>query len=676
MEFIILLLIITLLTKRQSNILGCGLIGFVPNKKNTANLDWIKLIMTYNAHRGTDSCGLFMNDELVKGIGNKADIRNFMAKTKIEYDPKCKNRLILAHSRKSTYGSHTEENAHPFFFEHEGRSIIFAHNGTITNALELANKHNVDVAGLMVDSQKLAKIILEKGYSVLNEYKGSAALMFTYSDEPGVMYVFKGASKDKQYDVEASEERPLFYIENNDGMYLSSMREPLDAASNQDLVVYTVPENLVCKIINNQLFEVEKINRENANISFTKPTSITTKKEITTKHYGTTGDTHNTTTNSLAYKTFIKIDNQFDIYSECAFSSKGYFQRSLLFIGGRHYIIPVDKFNEYRDSGFAPYMEGADAFLAQGEITICKPEYTQAKYSCNPFVYNDAKQENWSTSDYYYDGVLIRKDKLGRFKGMMQKRLDAMTNIFEKMKQLSAYAAHPITFTHTEAEKLNADALKFYFGGNISKEGVFSGPYGFRKYTLNENGVLKGISTPYEEDTILLNYQEVESSQLELDFDKMNAFTGITNFSYYRYKGLNHAKEVDLVMAEECNGSADVYYYCYEDENVSICGTEIKKLALEMLVEEMLDNAGGIEPSDTFVEDKIEYLYDQGMQDMEGLESYINRNYKSGSDYIEYFQLALLQLEEEAFEDFYNGYNNEIELDEKELQEIGNESLS
>jgi hypothetical protein len=674
MELIILFLIITLLTKRQSNVLGCGLIGFAPNKKNTANLDWIKLIMTYNAHRGTDSCGLFMNDTLVKGVGNKADIRNFMAKTKIQYDPKCKNRLILAHSRKSTYGSHTEENAHPFFFEHEGKSIIFAHNGTITNATELAHKYDVDVFGLMVDSQKLAKIILEKGYSVLNDYKGSAALLFTYSDDPGVMYIFKGASRDKVSDANASEERPLYYIKNNEGIYLSSMREPLDAASNQDLVVYTMPENIVCKIINNEIFEVEVIKREDANIVFTKPANTTKTTQVTTKSFcGTNGATQDTTTNSLAYKTFVKIENPFDIYNECAFANGGWFQRSLLFIAGRHYIIPNEDFEKFKEIGFTPYMENADMYLAHGEITICKPEYTQSKYSVNPYVYSNADKEIWATSDYYYQGVLIRKDKLGRFKGMMEKRLDLMTNIFEKMKQLSSYSTHPITFTYDESQKLNKDAMKFYFGGNICKEGVFGGPYGFRKYTINANGVIKGISSLYEEDSILIDYEEVEDSTTvnsESDFDKMSAFAGMTNFSYFRYKGLNYATEVDLIMEEECNGAADVYYYCYEDENISISGTDIKKVAIEILVSELVEN-GGVQPSETFVEDKSEYLYEQGMKDPDGLEAYLNRNLPS-CNYMEYFTIALLQIEEEVFEDFYEDQTE----DSKTLQEIGNESLS
>ena len=673
MELIILFLIITLLTKRQSNVLGCGLIGFVPNKKNTANLDWIKLIMTYNAHRGTDSCGLFMNDTLVKGVGNKADIRNFMAKTRMEYDPKCKNRLILAHSRKSTYGSHTEENAHPFFFEHEGRSIIFAHNGTITNATELANKYNVDVFGLMVDSQKLAKIILEKGYSVLNDYKGSAALLFTYSDDPGVMYVFKGASKDKVSDVEASEERPLFYIQNNEGIYLSSMREPLDAACNQDLVVYTLPENLVCRIVNNEIFEVETIKREDANIVFTKPANTTKTKEVTTKSYGSNGATQNTTTNSLAYKTFIKIDNPFDVYNECAFANGTWFQRSLLFMAGRHYIIPTEDFAKFKEIGFTPYMEDAEKYLANGEITICKPEFTQSKYAVNPYVYSNAEasQEIWSTTDYYYKGVLIRKDKLGRFKGMMEKRLDTMTNMFERIKQLSAYSTHPITFTYAESQKLSNDAMKFYFGGNICKEGVFGGPYGFRKYTINANGVLKGISSLYDNDSILIEYEDDTTVvNVETDFDKISCFTGMTNFSYFRYKGVNYGSEIDLVMEEECNGAADVYYYCEEDENISILGTEIKQLAVELLVSELVENGGGILPSDTFVEDKAQYLYEEGMKDPEGLESYLNRNLPS-SNYMEYFALAFLQIEEEVFEDFYDQ-----QLDSKTLQEIGNESLS
>ena len=35
-----------------------------------------------------------------------------------------------------------------------------------------------------------------------------------------------------------------------------------------------------------------------------------------------------------------------------------------------------------------------------------------------------------------------------------------MTNIFEKMKQLSSYSTHPITFTYDESQKLNKDAMK------------------------------------------------------------------------------------------------------------------------------------------------------------------------------------------------------------------------
>lgn len=109
----------------------CGLTGFAPNKNKKANIDWIKMIMVYNTSRGTDSCGLYINNKVIKGIGTTADARMMLAKEKIKIDTKYENGVIIGHTRKSSHGVKSLENAHPFRIEHEGRVMYLAHNGKV-----------------------------------------------------------------------------------------------------------------------------------------------------------------------------------------------------------------------------------------------------------------------------------------------------------------------------------------------------------------------------------------------------------------------------------------------------------------------------------------------------------------------------------------------------------------
>lgn len=129
-EIILVLLFIGALNP-SNGMLACGLVAFAPKKKREANLDWIKLMLCYNSSRGTDSCGIYINEEIKKGIGQEADVKDWLVKNKLEYVDRNPNKLILAHMRRSSFvhGPKSAEEAHPFTFTHEGKTIIGAHNG-------------------------------------------------------------------------------------------------------------------------------------------------------------------------------------------------------------------------------------------------------------------------------------------------------------------------------------------------------------------------------------------------------------------------------------------------------------------------------------------------------------------------------------------------------------------
>ena len=685
--YLLIFITISLLTTRRPGVLGCGLIGFVPNKKNTANLDWVKLIMAYNAHRGTDSCGLFMNNELKKGVGTESDIRIFMAKNKMEYDPKSKNNLIIAHSRKATFGTHTEANAHPFHFEHNGREIIIAHNGTISNSIELAKEFNVDTNGLVVDSQRLGKIILEKGYEVLNKYKGSAALLFTFADEPNVMYAFKGGSKDKATDIEISEERPLFFIQNNEGTYISSMREPLDAASNQDLIVYTFKENIVYKIENNNLFNVFEAKREDANISFTVPTK-STDWNVYKSTTGSKAATGTINLPSASYVTSKKVQCPMDFYEEIGNPIVDWYANAIYFMGGRYYSIPVNRKQEVQDKYLKASIDGIEDFLLDGPIKVSKQNHG----SSHPFVYPTSTNNDYCVELYFYQGIMIRKDKLQKFKSKMRSRFDNMTNIFEKLKQLSAYSCHPITFLYSEALKLKEKELCFYYGGKLEGAGFKACPYSIRRYQFDDKAKLVSISSQNSSD-IIIDYVDDGSDEPEYEdlpnvvysFDlEDQGFARI-----YRYKGHTKEAEDDLIIAEEWDGIAEVYYYCEADENISFNGYDAMVRAIQILLCKLIlsDDGKGTAYDDRYIEERALEILKEGLTATQGLISFMNNQYPS-CDFESLILEAVQDIALETFDELYTEIYDEVDAEKTTIyarsndkqysraEEIGNESLS
>lgn len=259
----------------------CGIIGF--NGKNP-DVNILKILALYNDTRGGDGCGYYVNGEITKysEFSLKTFGKLFPAKEGLEFkveNPE-ESQSILMHTRKSSVGGNTNANCHPFLVEKiKGykTSVVGVHNGTIRNIDDLAEKHLGDAAydlpTTMTDSEVLFKIISKTGkLDVLSEYDGGAALAWVNPKEPTKTYVFKGATLSKnnqtfwghggwiepELDEQGfEEERPLNYAYLKEGVYFSSLVEPLAAVGLTE--IFTVPNNSVMVFENGKLLKQYKI---------------------------------------------------------------------------------------------------------------------------------------------------------------------------------------------------------------------------------------------------------------------------------------------------------------------------------------------------------------------------------------------------------------------------------
>jgi len=257
----------------------CGIAGYSGSiPPNMAN---IKILGMYNIARGDDSCGIALDNKCYKGIGINANWVNFIENNSIP-DPVINNTVIV-HTRKATGGSHTAENAHPFEFYRSDHSkspyFIGCHNGTLKNETELETEFKIKDFKYNVDSQLLLKIISlttpknTANLRVLEKYKGGAALLFYWTNEPNTLYAWKGATKD--YSV-YNEERPLFYWKTDKGVYISSIKESLKAIGGDDATVFTFKQNTLFKIKEGEIEELPMKFERDFYVPSPSTTSITT----------------------------------------------------------------------------------------------------------------------------------------------------------------------------------------------------------------------------------------------------------------------------------------------------------------------------------------------------------------------------------------------------------------
>lgn len=213
-----ILYVLAFIFKPRKGILSCGLIGY--SGVSNYNIDKIKFLMLWNSiERGRDATGIYTpSSGLAKD--NEPASKFFTQKEMKQIVP---DNQLIAHVRAKTVGANLARCAHPFDYE----NIVLAHNGTLTDYINLAKSYGLESKDYDVDSQILAYGVNRAfgegvtadnlNIETLTEYKGAAAMLI-YSKKLDCIYLFK------------DEYRPLCFAYDDEGnMYISSISEPLRA---------------------------------------------------------------------------------------------------------------------------------------------------------------------------------------------------------------------------------------------------------------------------------------------------------------------------------------------------------------------------------------------------------------------------------------------------------------
>ena len=116
----------------------CGVFGVTGTKKeNVAGIVYYGLYALQ--HRGQESCGIVVNDDGVfssyKDMGLVSEV---FSKDTLTHFPM--GNMAVGHVRYGTTGGNTRNNCQPIEVNHQKGKMALAHNGNLTNALELRDK--------------------------------------------------------------------------------------------------------------------------------------------------------------------------------------------------------------------------------------------------------------------------------------------------------------------------------------------------------------------------------------------------------------------------------------------------------------------------------------------------------------------------------------------------------
>lgn len=263
----------------------CGIFGQATNNPKKINQGNIRILGMFNESRGKNSCGITVDGEIYHGLEKEKLFTDFMKGRK--FDAK-QIPVVFGHTRTSSVGAINEYNAHPFGFgENEQGNIKFigVHNGTLHNHKDLAeeynieasaqyiNQYNVELTRQKIDSEILLEILSKSGndFSVLEKYNGRAALVWTDTDNPNIVYLYSGESAFTNYaNSKVEEERPLIvYPESKNNLYFSSMPDSLYAIGGTDDDVFQIDYNTVYSVKNGDFANARKtkISRDECCIS-------------------------------------------------------------------------------------------------------------------------------------------------------------------------------------------------------------------------------------------------------------------------------------------------------------------------------------------------------------------------------------------------------------------------
>lgn len=166
----------------------CGVFGIYDPNQDVARITYYALYGLQ--HRGQESAGIAVSNgkrfKIRRGMGLVRDV--FKKEKHIE--DLGKGVIAVGHNRYSTTGSSIICNAQPFILRENKRQIVIAHNGNLTNSIDLKKQVKRIQLNSTTDSEVIAALLLEsekKSWEerfdeVLPKLKGAYSLIIATRD--------------------------------------------------------------------------------------------------------------------------------------------------------------------------------------------------------------------------------------------------------------------------------------------------------------------------------------------------------------------------------------------------------------------------------------------------------------------------------------------------------------
>jgi amidophosphoribosyltransferase len=165
----------------------CGLFGIYGHKE-ASMLTYLGLYALQ--HRGEESCGIVASNGSHtyqhRAMGTVSDVFNKAVLKRL------KGHLAIGHVRYSTTGSSVLKNAQPFVINYKKGTIAIAHNGNLTNSIELRNKLEKEgsIIQTTMDSELILHLLVktkpenikESLIETLPQVKGAYSILITTDD--------------------------------------------------------------------------------------------------------------------------------------------------------------------------------------------------------------------------------------------------------------------------------------------------------------------------------------------------------------------------------------------------------------------------------------------------------------------------------------------------------------
>lgn len=499
--------------KRPQSVLYCGLFGGSFNRPiDNEILNKIKTLGFFNQSRGEHSCGYYNGQDIYKGVDDRKKFVDLVIKDGINLPENPFNNIFIGHVRFATTGTHSADNAHPFLIKDK---FILAHNGKIENAWTLCTKYNIPHTTIHVDSKALAELLNQEGYKILEEYKGFAAIMAHDLHKPNILYVYHGASKNYTGGAEV-EERPLFYLEQEEGIYISSLDTALNfIKKNKDDKANILPHNKIYAIENGVLKDLNiNINRGDCNVykyeNYNTKSAVQSSFPYAAKN-NTAVETQKVIDDILHKYPNAKLINRAKESPKAVNKSEG--------LNIQDETMPPEGFGESLITGKIIPWKGRYWIISRKPIELANGSYHINKSGIiieNPHEvlnYTEQKIEQY----YFYKGVMLTgvrsfaiinkalNDESDPNIGSMiltqlKKSLTSSTDNFANA--ISNYTSYPVTNMDDEAVDLKVYRHMWYQNGKLTNNS-WTPKFGSRDYIFND-GVLTEIRPKQSTDKVVL----------------------------------------------------------------------------------------------------------------------------------------------------------------------------